>query len=79
MKSAKSGASSSIKKISKKDRALLQKLNKQSPPRGFSRPRAELGNVPKYVGGENAAAVFDNFKYVQAKERDSDDTATTRS
>lgn len=79
MKSAKSGASSTIKKISKKDHALLQKLNKKSPPHGFSRPRAETENVPKYAGGENTAAFFDNFKCVQAKDTDSYGKATTRS
>lgn len=78
MKSAKSGASSSIKKISKKDHALLKELNKRSPPRGFCRPHAELGIVPKYVGGEDAAAFFDNFQFVQAKDGDSDGKATTR-
>ncbi|CAM9114007.1 unnamed protein product, partial [Ectocarpus sp. 8 AP-2014] len=71
MKSTKSGASSSIKKILKKDHALLTKMNKKSPPHGFSCSRAETENVPKYAGGENAAAFFDNFKYVQAKETDS--------
>lgn len=79
MKSAKSGASSSIKKISKNDHALLKKLNKKSPPHEFSCSRAETENIPRHAGGENTAAFFDNFKYVQAKETDSYGKATPRS
>ena len=79
MKSEQSGASPSIKKISKKDHALLKKMYKKSTPNGFNRPRAETDNVLKYADGGNAAAFFDNFKYVQAKETDSDSKGTTRS
>lgn len=79
MKSAKSGGSSSIKRVSKKDHALLKKLYKKPTPKGFSRPRAKTENVLTYARGENAAAFFDNFKYVQAKETGSDGKGTTRS
>ena len=54
-------------------------MYKKSTPNGFSRPRAETENVLNYAGGENAAAFFDNFKYVQAKDTDSTGNPTTRS
>ena len=79
MKAAKTGGSSSIKKISKKDHALLRKLYKKSALHGFGRPYAETGNVLKYARRENAATFFDNFKYVQAKNTEPDAKATTRS
>lgn len=76
MKSAKPGGSSSIKRVSKTDHALLEKLYKKPTPNGFGRRHAETENVLKNAGGQNAATFFDNFKHVQAKDTEPDGKAT---
>lgn len=51
----------SMKRISKKDHALIKKLNKKSTPDGFSRPHTETNIFAKYADVENATDFFEKF------------------